>query len=92
MMWSFAIGAFVHALLIATPKALVLDGAMLLLALAGSVAQDWKKRKLEGSTWLAWRDQTAFWPFGKGFANPGLIATAGGTLLFLVATWLHHFS
>src|SRR5205814_10421749 len=40
MMWSLAIWAGVHLALIAMPKAMVLDGAIILLALGGSAAQD----------------------------------------------------
>ena len=89
MMWSFAIWAVVHALLIATPKALILDAAIFILAVGGSVGQDAKKRKLTGERWHEWTAQTAFFPFGRGLANPGSLALIGGTLLFLLATWLH---
>ena len=89
MMWSFAIWAVVHAAVMATPKALLLDGAMLFLALAGSVGQDAKKRKLMGERWHEWTAQTAFIPFSRGVANPGAVALIGGTLFFLLATWLH---
>ena len=35
MMWGFALWAIVHVMVVATPKALVLDGAILFLALVG---------------------------------------------------------
>lgn len=89
MMWSFAIWAVVHLALVATPKAMLLDGAILLLALGGSVGQDHKKRKLMGARWHEWAAQTTFIPFGRGLKSPGAFAFIGGTLLFLVATWLH---
>jgi uncharacterized membrane protein len=89
MMWSFAIWAAVHLALIAMPKALVLDGAILILALAGAAMQDRKKAAAMGEDWHDWTAQTAFVPFTRGLANPGLIAFAGGTILFLVATWAH---
>ena len=89
MMWSFAIWALVHAVVIATPKALLLDGAIAFLALAGALGQDRKKQRMHGDKWLAWVDQTHFVPFGRGLANPGPKALVGGTLLFLLATWLH---
>jgi uncharacterized membrane protein len=89
MMWGFAIWAVVHLAVVATPKALVLDGAILLLALGGSVGQDSKKRKLMGERFHEWTAQTAFVPFARGAANPGALALVGGTLLFLIATWLH---
>jgi uncharacterized membrane protein len=89
MMWSFALWAIVHAALVATPKALLLDGAILVLALGGAYGQDIKKRRLLGDRWHEWIAQTAFWPFARGLAAPGLFALIGGTALFLIATWLH---
>lgn len=89
MMWSFAIWALVHAIVIASPKALLLDSAIFILAVGGSVGQDAKKRKLAGEQWHEWTAQTAFIPFGRGLAFPGAVAIIGGTLLFLLATWLH---
>jgi uncharacterized membrane protein len=89
MMWGFAAWAIVHLIVVATPKALVLDGAILALAIGGSVGQDAKKRKLMGERFHEWTAQTAFVPFSRGVANPGIVALVGGTLLFLLATWAH---
>jgi uncharacterized membrane protein len=89
MMWGFALWAIVHIMVLATPKALVLDGAILFLALVGAAAQDRKKAGLMGARWHEWRAQTAFTPFANGVAYPGTIAFIGGTLLFFLATWLH---
>ena len=89
MMWGFALWAIVHLAVIAMPKALVFDGAIILLAMVGSVMQDKKKRKLMGETWHEWSAQTAFVPFTRGLAYPGTFAFVGGTILLLVATWLH---
>lgn len=89
MMWSFALWAFVHAALIATPKSLVLHGAIVLLALGGSALQDRKKAVQFGATWHEWTAQTAFVPLARGFAYPGTVALIGGTLLFFLASWLH---
>ena len=89
MMWGFALWAVVHLIVIATPKALVFDGALILLALGGSLGQDRKKGGQMGEAWHEWTAQTAFVPFSRGVANPGAVALAGGTLLFLIATWLH---
>lgn len=89
MMWGFALWAIVHLLVVATPKALVLDGAILFLALAGSAGQDRKNEGRRGERWHEWSAQTAFWPFARGLASPGLAAFVGGTLLLLLATWLH---
>ena len=89
MMWGFASWAIVHLIVVATAKAMVLDGAILLLAIGGSVGQDSKKRKLMGERFHEWTAQTAFIPFARGVAYPGTVALIGGTLLFFLATWLH---
>jgi uncharacterized membrane protein len=89
MMWGFASWAIVHLIVVGTPKALVLDGAILLLALGGSAGQDKKKRDLMGERWHEWSAQTAFIPFTRGIGNPGAVALIGGTILFFAATWLH---
>jgi len=89
MMWAFALWAIVHLMIIAMPKALVLDGAIIILALAGSAGQDRKKAAQMGEDWHDWTAQTAFVPFTRGLAYPGTVAVVGGTLLFLIATWAH---
>jgi uncharacterized membrane protein len=91
MMWGFALWAISHWLAIGTAKSLVFDGAILILALVVAALQDRKKAGMMGETWHEWTAQTAFWPFARGLASPGAVALVGGTLLFLVATWLHPF-
>ena len=71
MMWGFASWAIVHLAVVGTAKALVFDGALLILAVFGSVGQDAKKRKLMGERWHEWVAQTAFIPFGRGFSDRG---------------------
>ena len=89
MMWGFASWAIVHMIVVGTPKAVVLDGAILILALGGSALQDRKKAGQMGEAWHEWTAQTAFVPFTRGLASPGAIALLGGTILFFLATWLH---
>lgn len=89
MMWGFAIWAAVHLTVIAMPKALVFDSALIILALFGAAAQDRKKAGYMGDAWHEWTAQTAFVPFTRGVAYPGTVALARGTLLFLIATWAH---
>jgi uncharacterized membrane protein len=89
MMWGFALWAAVHLTLIAMPKAMVFDGAILVLALFGAAGQDRKKAGQMGEAWHEWTAQTAFIPFSRGVGNPGAVALIGGTLLFLIATWAH---
>ena len=91
MMWDFATWAAVHLAVIGTAKAMIFDGALIFLAIAGSIGQDAKKEKLMGERFHEWAAQTAFVPFSRGVAWPGMAAFVGGTLLFLVATWLHPF-
>jgi uncharacterized membrane protein len=89
MMWSFAIWAGVHMMILGMPKTLVFDGAIIIMALGGAVAQDSKKQGLMGERWHEWTAQTAFVPFTRGIGNPGTVALIGGTILFLLATWAH---
>jgi uncharacterized membrane protein len=89
MMWSFAIWAAVHLMILGQPKSLVFDGAIIILALAGAAGQDVKKARLIGDAWHEWTAETAFVPFTRGIAYPGTVAFVGGTLLFFAATWLH---
>jgi uncharacterized membrane protein len=89
MMWSFAIWAIVHAAVVATPKAFILDAAILILALGGSALQEGKKRAQLGEAWHEWSLKTAFVPFTRGAAYPGTVAVVGGTLFFLLVTWVH---
>jgi uncharacterized membrane protein len=89
MMWSFAIWAAVHMMIIAQFKTVVFDSAIIILALVGAYMQDRKKAGPMGEDWHDWTAQTAFVPFTRGLANPGIVALVGGTLLFLIATWAH---
>lgn len=89
MMWSFALWAGVHLMILGMPKTILFDGAIIILALGGAAAQDAKKSRLMGKNWHDWTARTAFVPFTRGIANPGLVALIGGTLLFFAATWLH---
>lgn len=89
MMWGFAAWAIVHLVVVGTAKAMVFDGAILLLALVGALFQDRKKAEQMGERWHEWTAQTTFVPFTRGIAYPGTVALAGGTVLFFLATWAH---
>jgi uncharacterized membrane protein len=89
MMWSFAIWAAVHFAVMGTAKAMVFDVSIFFLAIVGSIGQDAKKAKLMGERFHEWVAQTAFIPFTRGVAWPGTTAFVGGSLVFLLATWLH---
>jgi uncharacterized membrane protein len=89
MMWGFALWALVHLAVHPEPSAVTIALAVLVLALAGSAAQDAKKRAQLGERWAEWERRTSFIPFARGAALPGWIALLGGTAIFLGATWLH---
>ena len=89
MMWSFAIWAAVHMLIIAQFKSVIFDGTIIIMALAGAAMQDRKKAGQMGEAWHEWTAETAFIPFTRGLRYPGTVALAGGTALYLIATWLH---
>jgi uncharacterized membrane protein len=89
MMWSFALWAVSHMLVHPEPSALVVAATMLIMALVGSAGQDVKKRGHLGQAWAEWVAKTSYVPFGRGFALPGWPAFLGGTLIFLLATWMH---
>jgi len=89
MMWSFAIWAAVHMMIIAEFKSVIFDGTIIIMALAGAAGQDRKKSNLMGNSWHEWTAQTAFVPFTRGLAYPGTVALLGGTALYLIATWAH---
>ena len=89
MMWSFAIWALVHAIVLPTLASLTISAAIAVLALGGAAGQDAKKSRLIGEPWRDWMRRTSFLPFGRGFASPGTFALIGGTLLWLAATWAH---
>jgi uncharacterized membrane protein len=89
MMWSFALWALIHIMLHPEPSAIAIALAILVLALGGAAAQDAKKRAQLGERWREWERTTSFVPLGRGFTLPGWLAFLAGTLIFLVATWLH---
>lgn len=97
MMWSFALWAVVHIVIWPTPENHLLSTAILILALGGALGQDMKKASLMGDAWRSWGRRTAFIPFAGqisgripwGAAWPGAIALGGGTLLWLLLTWIH---
>ena len=92
MMWSFAIWAGVHLMILGQPKALVFDATIIIMALGGAAMQDRKKAAQMGEDWHDWMAQTAFVPFTRGLAYPGTLALIGGTVLYLVALMLHPVS
>jgi uncharacterized membrane protein len=97
MNMSFALWALVHLTLWATPRNLIVAGGILVLAVAGSIGQDAKKRAVVGQSWRAWEARTSFVPFAalaKGRvrwrdAAPDWKVLLGGLLLWLAVTMFH---
>jgi uncharacterized membrane protein len=97
MNWSFAIWALVHISLSWSPRNLIVAVGILILAMAGSIGQDRKKRAVVGQAWQRWEAKTSFVPFAALLtrklpwrsAAPGSIAFGGGLAFWLVAIWLH---
>lgn len=97
MNWSFILWAAVHISLWGEARNLIVAGGILVLALAGSIGQDRKKRSVLGRKWLDWEARTSFVPFGALLtrrlpwraARPDAIALGGGLAFWLIVTWLH---
>jgi uncharacterized membrane protein len=97
MNWAFALWALVHLSLWGTPGNLIVAGAILVLAIGGSIAQDRKKARVLGRPWLDWQARTSFLPFAALFAGrarwrdagPGWIASVGGFVLWLAIVTFH---
>ena len=89
MMWSMALWAIAHLVLLWSMRTSVVALAILVLALVGSHMQDRKKEVLMGDAWAGWEARTSYWP--KWSALP-----AAGPALWLIAiaawllfTWAH---
>ena len=94
---SFILGALVHLSISGSARNLIVASGILILAVAGSIGQDWKKVRLVGEPWRDWQARTSFIPFVALFqgkarwrdAAPGWIAVAGGLILWAAATSYH---
>lgn len=94
MMWSFALWGAAHILVYPEPANIVLAGAIIVLALAGSALQDRKKERLQPG-WSAWESRTSYWPFAAVAAGRARLGgfkphdIVGGVVVWLAATWAH---
>ena len=96
MNWSFILWALTHIAIYGSLRNLIVATGILVLAVAGSIGQDRKKRALM-KDWSKWEARTSFAPFGallSGRAKwkdgvPSPIALVGGFLLWLTVTSLH---
>ena len=97
MNWAIILWALVHLTLWWSPRNIIVALGMLILALAGSIGQDRKKRSVIGRAWQDWEARTGFVPFAALLtgrarwrnAAPGWIAFGGGLALWLAVTWFH---
>ncbi|HEY5721708.1 MAG TPA: NnrU family protein [Allosphingosinicella sp.] len=97
MNWSFMLWALVHLGLWGSAQNLIVAGGILILAFAGSIGQERKKRALLGPAWREWESRTSFVPFGALLtgrakwrnAAPGWKAVGIGLAFWLAVTWFH---
>ena len=89
MMWGFALWALAHIIAAPTARTLVVASAIGFLALVGAHMQDRKKKALMGGAWREWEGKTTYWPRWSQLPKAGVIPWAGGTALWLAATYAH---
>jgi uncharacterized membrane protein len=97
MNWAVILWALVHLSVWWSPRNIIVAVGLLILAVAGSIGQDRKKRSVIGRAWQDWEARTSFVPFAGLLsgrikwrsAAPGWIAVAGGTALWFAAAWIH---
>jgi uncharacterized membrane protein len=89
LMWSFALWALSHIILMWSWRTLITALAMGFLAVVGASLQDSKKREAMGDAWAEWESKTSFRPrFGEIF-NVGLLWWGIGLALWLIFSWAH---
>lgn len=97
MMWAILIWAIVHMLLWGSNANLIVTIGIGALALLGMRGQDARKARLIGQPWRDWQTKTSFAPFhallggrvGWRAALPSPMTLISGTLIWLVATYVH---
>ncbi len=97
MMWSFALWAAAHIMVLPIAANIVLALTIAILALVGAALQDRKKSALEPGFWPEWERRTSYWPFAAlarggtrwSAAIPRAPALIGGLILWLAASWAH---
>jgi uncharacterized membrane protein len=88
MMMAFALWALAHMLVAPTLRTLILAGAVMVLALAGSHQQDRRKRAEARREWETWMARTSFWPRWRALPALGVWWPVA-ILLWLAVTWAH---
>ncbi len=89
MMWGIALWGIAHILVAPRPDNFIFMGSLIFLALAGSKAQEMKKRAMLGGQWAAWIRRTQFIARPAGLLSVGVGPWIAGLLLWAVATWAH---
>lgn len=88
MLFAVAIWALSHLIVTASPRAVMLYGALALMAVGGARAQDAKFARLYGREWQIWSHRTPFWPDLRALPKLGGI-WAGAAVVWLVVTTTH---
>jgi uncharacterized membrane protein len=95
MNWSFILWALTHIAVHGSPRNLIVAVGILVLAVAGSIGQDAKKRALM-KDWSKWEARTRSRRSGRCSAAgevarrvPGPVALGGGCVVWLAVTSLH---
>ncbi len=99
VMWSFALWGVAHLLANGEAADMLLFGGMTLLALAGALAIDGKKRAAFGAAWKAYETATSFLPFaailrGRARVSLGEIGwwrLLAGLALYAVLLFAHEW-
>jgi uncharacterized membrane protein len=91
MMWGFALWGISHILVAPRIDNFIFAGSLIFLALAGSKAQEMKKRVLMGGQWESWLRRTHFMVRPSPLLKAGVGPWITGALIWAVATWAHPF-
>jgi uncharacterized membrane protein len=97
VMWGIALWGAAHLLANGDAPAMILFGSLTVLALAGAILQDWRKRELAGEAWAAFARRSSYLPFAAmatgrvrtGLREIGYGKMAGGLALYAVLLVLH---
>ena len=91
MMWGFALWGVGHLLVAPRIDNFIFSGSIVFLALAGSKAQEIKKRSLMGGQWAKWLRRTHFFVRPAALLRAGIGPWVSGFLIWAIATWAHPF-
>jgi uncharacterized membrane protein len=91
MMWGFALWGVGHILVAPRIDNFIFAGSLVFLALAGSKAQEIKKRNLMGGQWAKWLRSTYFFVRPAALLRAGIVPWLLGILIWVIATWAHPF-